>query len=109
MVTRSPPVEPILCTWDPAHTWLGIFITVKQITEIHFFDLRTRSLLQPDSKAPKYPDWFGKPQLFTHTKPVKWDGNKLLLDSVVKFRDGSTRHLPEKRIINGDTFQRIAE
>jgi len=102
-----PPVEPILCTWDPSHTWLGIFITVKQITEIHLFNLQTNSLLKADPTFYKYPDSFNKSQSFAHTKPLKWSGNKLFADTYVKFRDGDTKHFPVTIIINGDTFQII--
>jgi len=103
-----PPVEPILCTWDPSGQWLGIFITVKQITEIHLFNLKANSMLHSlPVDWTKYPKWFSeKKQLFTHTKPMKWDGNKLILDSLVRFRDGTENHLTEFIVINGDTFQR---
>jgi len=104
-----PPVEPILCTWDPSQTWLGIFITVKQTTEIHLFNLKTRTMLTAETDWSSYPDWFGKPQIFAHTKPVKWNGNKLLADTLVKFRDGTTRRLPETLIVNGDVFQIVPE
>ena len=108
---QIPPVEPILCTWDPDRKWLGIFITVKQITEIHFFNLKTNSMLHPlPVDWSQYPKWFGaKRQLFTHTKPVKWTGNKLVLDTLVKFRDGTEKHLTEFIVINDDTFQRLVE
>jgi hypothetical protein len=109
-----PPVEPILCMWDPSHTWLGIFITVsqttkRQTTEIDLFNLRTKLLLTAETDRSKYPAWFAKPQWSVTDKPVRWSGNKLFVDTLVKFRDESTRHLSKTIVINGDTFKIIPE
>ena len=98
-----PPIEPIRCTWDPSHTWLGIFITVRQVTEAYVFNLKTETLISRwKCDYSRYPAWFGEPQWFTHTRPIRWSGNRLFCDSLVRFKSGGERHLPEVATIHDD-------
>jgi hypothetical protein len=101
-----PPRGPIICAWDPTHTWLCIFVTADKMTEVHLFNLKQRAFATVNFNWTKYPDWFQeKDQLLEEVRPVRWDGNKLFIDTVVKFQDGGSKHLPGVLTINDGVGQ----
>ena len=100
------PNTPIFCSWDPTHTWLVIFIPQDKATSSKVFNLKTHQFLQPtETDLSKYPDWWFDG--IDRSYPRMWDGNKLMVDSVVKPIDGNgkIRSLREVLTINDDSYQ----
>jgi len=99
-----PPIGPIICSWAPSRKWVAIFVTADKETGIFVFDLQKESLLEAKRTWSQYPSWFAKPQLSGRDKPVEWEGNKLLIDSSVKFKDGSTRRFSQEAVVEGGVY-----
>lgn len=104
-----PPIGPVICSWAPNRKWVGIFIFADKGTAIYVFDLTRKKLLMAQRDWKQYPSWFGQPQLFDQDKPVSWSGNKLSVDSLIKFRNGTARHLPQEVVVDGDTYQIVPQ
>jgi len=99
-----PPKTPILCSWDPSQTWLGILIPNDKGTEIEIFSLKTNQLLAAKRDWSQYPEWYRSPQKYQETTPTHWNGNSLNLNTVVYLKDGEKRSLAEKVVVTGDTY-----
>jgi hypothetical protein len=108
------PVAPIICTWDPTGQWLGIFIPLRQITEIHLFSLKSNQLLkvEPFDRTAVFPSWWSKPMSGTRTTPVAWEGRQLSVNTIATLKNGTEggelKTLLERVFITGDTTFKIA-
>jgi hypothetical protein len=98
------PSGPITCSWSPDNQYLAIITPHPRTSVINLINLKTQELLRETFPTnPPYPPWYQNVRA-TQDRPVKWDGNTLLLQTSVILPQKTIKEMPQILRITGKTF-----